>query len=142
MCIGVYIHYFFSFVIFCNQQVAGWPSGLRRQFKALVFGRGFESHFSHNTFFPKIRFFISHIHNHIRETVCACFFHIPVFVFHRSVSALGGKSISELSNNGVSKLKDVSKGAVKRRTTTSPKKVLTFVVQFICIQDYISCAFS
>ena len=25
---------------------AGWPSGLRRQFKALVFGRGFESHFS------------------------------------------------------------------------------------------------
>ena len=30
--------------------MAGWPSGLRRQFKALVFGRGFESHFSH-TFF-------------------------------------------------------------------------------------------
>ena len=26
--------------------MAGWPSGLRRQFKALVFGRGFESHFS------------------------------------------------------------------------------------------------
>ena len=23
---------------------SGWPSGLRRQFKALVFGRGFESH--------------------------------------------------------------------------------------------------
>ena len=33
-----------------NQQVAGWPSGLRRQFKALVFGRGFESHFSHMFF--------------------------------------------------------------------------------------------
>ena len=33
-----------------NQQVAGWPSGLRRQFKALVFGRGFESHFSHDAF--------------------------------------------------------------------------------------------
>ena len=24
-----------------------WPSGLRRQFKALVFGRGFESHTGH-----------------------------------------------------------------------------------------------
>jgi hypothetical protein len=34
------------------QQVAGWPSGLRRQFKALVFGRGFESHFSHKILFP------------------------------------------------------------------------------------------
>ena len=37
-----------------NQQVAGWPSGLRRQFKALVFGRGFESHFSHDTFLLSI----------------------------------------------------------------------------------------
>ena len=27
---------------------ARWPSGLRRQFKALVFGRGFESRFRHN----------------------------------------------------------------------------------------------
>ena len=27
--------------------VATWPSGLRRQFKALVFGRGFESHRRH-----------------------------------------------------------------------------------------------
>ena len=26
-----------------------WPSGLRRQFKALVFGRGFESHTGHKT---------------------------------------------------------------------------------------------
>ena len=34
-----------------TQQVAGWPSGLRRQFKALVFGRGFESHFSHEYLF-------------------------------------------------------------------------------------------
>ena len=31
-------------------QRAGWPSGLRRQFKALVFGRGFESHFSQESF--------------------------------------------------------------------------------------------
>ena len=37
-----------------NQQVAGWPSGLRRQFKALVFGRGFESHFSHDAFLLSI----------------------------------------------------------------------------------------
>ena len=42
----VFIHFFLLTVIICNQQVAGWPSGLRRQFKALVFGRGFESHFS------------------------------------------------------------------------------------------------
>ena len=33
------------------RKMAGWPSGLRRQFKALVFGRGFESHFSHSYFF-------------------------------------------------------------------------------------------
>ena len=31
---------------FSKYNTAGWPSGLRRQFKALVFGRGFESHFS------------------------------------------------------------------------------------------------
>jgi hypothetical protein len=28
-------------------QKAEWPSGLRRNVKAVVFGRGFESHFSH-----------------------------------------------------------------------------------------------
>ena len=33
-------------VIFAHVNTAGWPSGIRRQFKALVFGRGFESHFS------------------------------------------------------------------------------------------------
>ena len=38
-----------------NEQVAGWPSGLRRQFKALVFGRGFESHFSHENMFFETR---------------------------------------------------------------------------------------
>ena len=32
---------------------AKWPSGLRRQFKALVFGRGFEPHLCQNIFFPE-----------------------------------------------------------------------------------------
>ena len=31
--------------------MARWPSGLRRQFKALVFGRGFESRSRHFVFF-------------------------------------------------------------------------------------------
>jgi hypothetical protein len=31
--------------IYTAAHLSGWPSGLRRQFKALVFGRGFESHF-------------------------------------------------------------------------------------------------
>ena len=30
-----------------SSHLSGWPSGLRRQFKALVFGRGFESHTGH-----------------------------------------------------------------------------------------------
>ena len=34
-----------------------WPSGLRRQFKALVFGRGFESHSSQLNYF----FFFFHL---------------------------------------------------------------------------------
>jgi hypothetical protein len=33
--------------------MSGWPSGLRRQFKALVFGRGFESHFGHKLHTPR-----------------------------------------------------------------------------------------
>jgi hypothetical protein len=38
---NIYYHNF-------NNIMTRWPSGLRRQFKALVFGRGFESHSSHD----------------------------------------------------------------------------------------------
>ena len=49
---SIYLAFFLMY-----QQVAGWPSGLRRQFKALVFGRGFESHFSHVILFLGTLFF-------------------------------------------------------------------------------------
>ena len=106
--------------------MAGWPSGLRRQFKALVFGRGFESHFSHETFIPRVNFF-HRARTHTHTCVFVKFFststfNISVFLFHRS-APLGGMTIAELNNDGTLKLKDGSKATVKRRTTTSPKKV-------------------
>ena len=74
----VSIHYFWLASIICNQQVAGWPSGLRRQFKALVFGRGFESHFSHETFFLKINFFHR---THTHTCVFVKFFQRQLLIF-------------------------------------------------------------
>ena len=42
----------------CEQETEGWPSGLRRQFKALVIlWRGFESHLLHY-----VGFFFSNRH--------------------------------------------------------------------------------
>ena len=61
-------------------QRAGWPSGLRRQFKALVFGRGFESHFSHGYFDTAMNIMRPHHEHHANHTMLAtwdeCTYHI------------------------------------------------------------------